>query len=55
MRHIIHDWDDAKSTLILKNIRQVLPAARPRAVGRRDRRAGQQSLVRQIARLDDAA
>jgi ubiquinone/menaquinone biosynthesis C-methylase UbiE len=25
MRHIIHDWDDAKSTLILKNIRQVLP------------------------------
>ncbi len=26
MRHIIHDWDDPKSTLILKNIRQVLPA-----------------------------
>ncbi|HTU24233.1 MAG TPA: methyltransferase [Pirellulales bacterium] len=26
MRHIIHDWEDAKSTLILQNIRQVLPA-----------------------------
>ncbi|HEY1783888.1 MAG TPA: methyltransferase, partial [Pirellulales bacterium] len=26
MRHIIHDWDDPKSTLILKNIRRVLPA-----------------------------
>jgi ubiquinone/menaquinone biosynthesis C-methylase UbiE len=26
MRHIIHDWDDPKSTLILTNIRRVLPA-----------------------------
>jgi hypothetical protein len=26
LRHIIHDWDDEKSRLILKNIRKVLPA-----------------------------
>jgi ubiquinone/menaquinone biosynthesis C-methylase UbiE len=26
MRHIIHDWDDEKATLILKNIRKILPA-----------------------------
>jgi hypothetical protein len=25
MKHIIHDWDDQKATLILKNIRAVLP------------------------------
>ena len=25
MKHIIHDWDDAKATAILKNIRSVLP------------------------------
>src|SRR5439155_17169305 len=25
MRHIIHDWDDERSTLILKNIHAVLP------------------------------
>ena len=25
MKHIIHDWDDEKATLILKNIRAVLP------------------------------
>jgi ubiquinone/menaquinone biosynthesis C-methylase UbiE len=26
MRHIIHDWDDERSILILKNIRKILPA-----------------------------
>jgi len=26
MRHIIHDWDDERSTVILKNIHAVLPA-----------------------------
>lgn len=26
MRHIIHDWDDAKATTILKNIHRVLPS-----------------------------
>jgi hypothetical protein len=27
MKHIIHDWDDEKATIILKNIRAVLPKA----------------------------
>jgi O-methyltransferase/methyltransferase family protein len=27
MKHIIHDWDDDKATVILKNIRAVLPAS----------------------------
>jgi hypothetical protein len=27
MRHIIHDWDDERSLTILKNVRQVVPAA----------------------------
>lgn len=27
MRHIIHDWDDARSQQILRNIHQVLPAS----------------------------
>ena len=27
MKHIIHDWDDAKATVILKNVRAVLPQA----------------------------
>ena len=26
-RHIIHDWDDAKSTTILKNIARVIPSS----------------------------
>ncbi len=26
MRHIIHDWTDAESLVILRNVRKVMPA-----------------------------
>ena len=54
MRHIIHDWDDERSTLILQ---QHPPGARrPRqaAAGRRGNPAGQRALVHQAAGPDHA-